>query len=189
MARTEIPAATALELATRLAGYGLKVRIEANDTFYIDRLLQPRSDGSARPLQAYQEFDACKILAWVDSSAQIELISESLDDQLSMVVTDGDQLVQIARKDCSKLNAVQAVLSMEGLGLQDLIAFGDDNNDVALLRAAGCGVAMANSTAGVLEVADYVTKSNDQDGVGQVLRAILKGEPVGDSTISLSRLG
>ena len=34
-----------------------------------------------------------------------------------------------------------------------------------------------------LEAADYVTESNDEDGVGRVLRDILKGEPVGDSTI------
>ena len=166
--------------------YGLKVRIEANDTFYIDSLAEPSSDGTVMPLREYQGHDACKILARVDSDEQIALIRTNLDDHLSMVVTDGDTLVQVARKDCGKLNAVQAVLSMEGLGLQDLLAFGDDNNDTDLLRAAGVGIAMANGTPGALSAADYVTKSNDENGVGQVLRSILKGEPVGDLTITLT---
>ena len=185
LARTEIPVAETLKLAMRLVKYGLQVRIEANDTFYTDGQLGSGSVGTSRPLREYQEFDACKILVFVNSEAQIGLVRESLSDQLSMVVTDGNQLVQVARKDCGKLNAVQAVLSMEGLGLQDLIAFGDDNNDIDLLRAAGFGIAMANGTPGVLKVADYVTKSNDQDGVGEVLRAVANGDPIGSSASRL----
>ena len=183
MTRTEIPVEETLDLKDRLVKQGLQVQIEANDTLYTDAALAPGFVGGRRPLRKYREFDACKILVSVTSDVEVRLIKETLGANLSMVVTDGARLVQVARRDCSKLNAVEAVLSTESLGLQDLIAFGDDNNDIDLLRAAGFGIAMANATPGVLDVADYVTESNDQDGVGLVLRNILKGEPIGGTTI------
>ncbi len=179
LARTEIPLKETLDLMERLVKHGLQVRIEANDTLYTDAELASGFIGGRRPLQEYRELDACKILVSVTSDAEIRKTKEILGANLSMVVTDGAQLVQVAWKECNKLNAVKTILSMEGLGLQDLVAFGDDNNDIDLLRAAGVGIAMANATPGVLEVADYVTTSNDQDGVGEVLRTMLKGEPIG----------
>lgn len=178
LARTEIPFSQTWELATHLIKCGLQARIEANDTFYTDSA--PRPGNASKHLKECQGLDACKILVPVNSEAQIEQVKRSLNDHLSMVVTDGNPLIQIARKDCGKKNAVQAILSMENLGLQDLIAFGDDNNDIDLLQAAGIGVAMANGTPGVLKAANFVTKSNDQDGVGIVLKTILNGESIGD---------
>ena len=183
MTRTEIPVEETLDLKDRLVKQGLQVQIEANDTLYTDAALAAGFVGGRRPLGEYREFDACKILVSVTSEVEVRLIKETLGANLSMVVTDGARLVQVARRDCSKLNAVEAVLSTEGLGLQDLVAFGDDNNDIDLLRAAGFGIAMANATPGVVDAADYVTESNDQDGVGLVLSKLLKGEPIGDTII------
>ena len=183
LARTEIPIDETLGCMGRLAERGLRFQIEANDTLYSDVELPPGFVSGYSPLQEYREFDACKILVTVTSDDEVRQVRQDLSDRLSMVVTDGGRLVQVARRDCSKLNAVEAILSMEGLGLQDLIAFGDDNNDIGLLKAAGFGIGMANGTPGVLEVADYVAKSNDEDGVGEVLRAMLNGDPIGGSTM------
>ena len=179
LARTEIPFDETVKWMKRLTERGLRVQIEANDTLYGDVEVLPEFVGGCRPLREYRIHDACKILVTVTSKSEIREITEHLGSHLSMVVTDGGRLVQVARKDCGKLNAVRTILSMEGLGLQNLIAFGDDNNDIDLLEAAGFGVAMANATPGVLEAADHVTASNDEDGVGDVLRTILNGDPKG----------
>ena len=45
------------------------------------------------------------------------------------------------------------------------MAFGDGGNDLTMLQYAGKGIAMANSQKHVLEIADEVTLSNDEDGV------------------------
>ena len=178
LSRTEIPLNETLEVMGRLSERGLQVQIEANDTLYSDIDLSQGFVGGRRPLRDYREVDACKILVTVTSESDIAQIRQTVGDGMSMVVTDGARLAQVARRDCGKLNAVRTILAIEGLGLQDLVAFGDDNNDIELLEAAGLGIAMANGTPEVLEAADYVTKSNDEDGVGEILRAVLAGDPI-----------
>ena len=57
-----------------------------------------------------------------------------------------------------------------GLSLANCISFGDGANDLTMVEAAGVGVAMANACPEVLAAADYVTTSNDEDGVAAALR-------------------
>ena len=49
------------------------------------------------------------------------------------------------------------------------MACGDGDNDIVMLREAGFGVAMANGEEKVKEVADYITLSNEEDGVADVI--------------------
>ena len=53
------------------------------------------------------------------------------------------------------------------------IAFGDHLNDIPALKCAGCGVAMANADPAVKAVADYVTLSNEEDGVAAALEELM----------------
>ena len=57
-----------------------------------------------------------------------------------------------------------------GWTLANCMAFGDGLNDLSMVRMAGTGVAMANAAPEVLAAADYVTLSNDDDGVAAALR-------------------
>ena len=68
-----------------------------------------------------------------------------------------------------------------GLGLENCMAFGDGANDLTMIQAAGIGVAMSNACPEVLAAADYVTLSNDEDGVAAAFahfRACAEGRPV-----------
>ena len=56
-----------------------------------------------------------------------------------------------------------------GLTCANCLALGDGRNDLTMIEAAGVGVAMANAHPDVLAVADYVTLSNDEDGVAAAL--------------------
>ena len=58
-----------------------------------------------------------------------------------------------------------------GFGPEETVAFGDGENDVELLEWAGYGVAVANAHARVLELADHVCPSVDEEGVAAVLEA------------------
>ena len=61
-----------------------------------------------------------------------------------------------------------------GIELTDVIAFGDDLNDLGMLKLAGTAVAVSNAIEEVKAVADHITESNDQDGVAKFLeRTIL----------------
>ena len=56
-----------------------------------------------------------------------------------------------------------------GFAIGETMAFGDGGNDVAMLRAAGAGVAMGNACDEALAAADYVTASVDDDGIRRAL--------------------
>lgn len=59
------------------------------------------------------------------------------------------------------------------MSVEATIAIGDSENDLEVLKAAGTGVAMANAPDEVKAHADYVTASNDDDGVARVLERLV----------------
>ena len=61
--------------------------------------------------------------------------------------------------------AMAEVLANYGISPEESIAFGDAENDIAMLRAAGIGVAMGNATPEAKAAADYVTDDCDDDGL------------------------
>ena len=62
------------------------------------------------------------------------------------------------------MNALEAVAARFGIALADVIAFGDDHNDVEMLRACGMGVAVANAIDEAKAAADFICHTNDNDG-------------------------
>ena len=62
------------------------------------------------------------------------------------------------------------ILARYGLSPEECISFGDSENDIGMLQAAGIGVAMGNATPDAQAAADYVTDDCDDDGVANALR-------------------
>ena len=58
---------------------------------------------------------------------------------------------------------------MLGIRREEIMACGDGDNDIVMLKEAGFGVAMANGEEQVKEAADYITLSNEEDGVADVI--------------------
>ena len=71
-------------------------------------------------------------------------------------------------KACGALRLLDAL----GLRAADALAFGDDANDVALLRAAGRGVAVGNAAPQAMEAADDVAPAGVDDGVARYLERL-----------------
>ena len=59
--------------------------------------------------------------------------------------------------------------------MENVMAFGDAENDIEMIKEAGIGVAMGNAMDSVKKVADVVTSSNDENGIGQVIDDLLEG--------------
>lgn len=68
-----------------------------------------------------------------------------------------------------KGNALRRLLLYNNIAREELIACGDQDNDIPMIRYAGIGVAMGNAAENVKASADYVTFSNDDDGVAHVI--------------------
>lgn len=73
--------------------------------------------------------------------------------------------LEVCPKGVSKKDGLGALCRYIGIEAEELMACGDGLNDMPMLEFAGLSVAMANSYADVLAYADYVTLSNDEDGV------------------------
>ena len=58
-----------------------------------------------------------------------------------------------------------------GIAVENIAAFGDDTNDIGMLRAAGIGVAMQNAISEVKAAADEICGECDEDGVAVWLEA------------------
>ena len=79
--------------------------------------------------------------------------------------------LEFASPRVTKGTGLAFVAARLGFGPEETVAFGDGENDVELLEWAGYGVAVANAHARVLELADHVCPSVDEEGVAAVLEA------------------
>jgi Cof subfamily protein (haloacid dehalogenase superfamily) len=75
-----------------------------------------------------------------------------------------------------KARALLAACAALGLSPAELAAIGDAENDIAMLRLAGIGIAMGNAIPAVIAVADRVTDTNARDGVARAIDALLAGQ-------------
>lgn len=85
--------------------------------------------------------------------------------------------VEIVNKEANKRNALEFLANKYDIKQEEIIAIGDNFNDLDMIEFAGLGVAMGNAPDYLKEAADYVTHSNDEDGVNHILeKFILEGE-------------
>ena len=80
--------------------------------------------------------------------------------------------LEILPRESTKRSAAQVVLEHFGLKPEQAVAFGDSDVDMDMLQYCGFGVAMGNAPNQVKEAADYVTASNDQEGVYIALNSL-----------------
>lgn len=82
------------------------------------------------------------------------------------------QGIDIVPQGGSKAAGIRATMEYYGLRTEDIVAFGDGENDAAMLELAGTAVAMGNAIEAVKNIADYVTASVEEDGVSQAFRQL-----------------
>jgi hydroxymethylpyrimidine pyrophosphatase-like HAD family hydrolase len=80
----------------------------------------------------------------------------------------------------SKWRALSRLIEMEGCTSEQVVCIGDEVNDLEMITHAGLGVAMGNAIPAVKAVAQYVTHSNEEDGVAHVVEQFLLKETQDD---------
>lgn len=81
--------------------------------------------------------------------------------------------VEIVHKKANKRNALENIAIKFNVKREEIIAIGDNFNDMDMIEYAGIGVAMGNAPDYLKEAADFVTHSNDEDGVRLVLEKFI----------------
>ena len=77
--------------------------------------------------------------------------------------------LEINHCTCNKGDALLNLGKILGIPMEEIMACGDGNNDLEMVRNSGLGVAMENGEESLKEAADYVTVSNDEEGVAKAI--------------------
>lgn len=85
------------------------------------------------------------------------------------VTRAASDLLEFLHPDVSKGKALARVARMLDVAPEEIVAFGDNHNDIEMLRLAGLGIAMGNAADDVKAHADYVTQTNAEEGVAVAL--------------------
>ncbi len=127
--------------------------------------------------------DVIKILSFVANVAELE-IEKELRKMISQacpgirVIRTTSRYLEYMNRDVSKIHGLERILGELGVGIELVVAFGDEENDIEILKSAGIGVAMENASLRVKRAVSYVTNSNDEDGVARFLsNFIFHGSP------------
>lgn len=100
-------------------------------------------------------------------------IADWADDKIRYIFSN-DYYLELFVHDAGKGNAVRYVYEHFGVSRNDTYAAGDAQNDISMIEAAGCGIAMKNATDIVKKAADVITpKDNDNDGLAEYMWSVL----------------
>ncbi|QEK11864.1 HAD family phosphatase [Crassaminicella thermophila] len=170
--------------------YNVYFHFYTADTFYTERLAYSSLKYSEWN-KTLKEEDQIDIRLIKDSYKQIEVSDEKIykiqmisDDQklLNRVREELEKMgtleickswhnnIEIMNKGVSKANAIDHLAKSLKVKKEEIVCFGDNENDISMLTYAGLGIAMGNAEDFVKERADYITDTNDEDGVANALR-------------------
>lgn len=110
-----------------------------------------------------------KILCMADSD-KINLLKEHLKIDSLNVYPSKPTYLEIMPKQASKTSAINVLRKKFNVEQSEIIAVGDNYNDMDMIEYAGSGIAMGNAPEEVKRCADFVTLSNDEDGVAEVIK-------------------
>ena len=109
-----------------------------------------------------------KILAIDDDTELIEKLQKEMAEKYKgklYVIRSTPRFCEFSSPDATKGNAVRFLADKWGIKKDEIMACGDQDNDIEMLLAAGVKVAMGNATNDLKKIADYVTETVDNDGV------------------------
>ena len=165
----------------RAAVPGTTFALEKTTGFGKEASFMPRGDDEDHPELAVgplpEIFDdaVVKLLA-----LHLELAPEQFWARVEQVVGDAvtttwssvGALVEMSAAGVTKATTLEQLCARRGIGAQEVVAFGDMPNDVAMLQWAGTSYAMANAHPTAVAAADHVAPRNDEDGVASVLEEL-----------------
>lgn len=119
-------------------------------------------------LRKLKEIDEIEVL-------DISHMSRKVIKQGTEEVTIEYFYTEISAKNVDKWTAIEILKEKMNIKTEEIVTIGDNINDKKMLENAGLGIAMGQSHPAIKEIADKVTKTNDEDGVAQALEDLING--------------
>lgn len=108
---------------------------------------------------------------------EIDVLYQTLENSFSneiMLYRSKPTYIEISHISVSKKTAIEVLLNScyTNISIKNVVAFGDNYNDIEMLKAVGLGVAVANAIEEVLQIANKITDTNKNDGVAKVIQEL-----------------
>ncbi|MCM3749850.1 Cof-type HAD-IIB family hydrolase [Paenibacillus pasadenensis] len=182
-----VPSDAAAELNQYCLDNGLHLQLYVDDKLYVredNDKVRDYARNSKIPFIVAPDFDSLlsqpllKMLI-IDEPERLDALIPELQpligDRVHMTKSKAHYL-EFMHKEGTKGHALRFIAEHIGCTMEETIAMGDGWNDREMLMAAGLGVAMGNAQAPLKEIADYITLSNNEDGVAHVVEKFILTE-------------
>lgn len=136
-------------------------------------------NGIPNEIIAVDDVDECTTIVkvmFVDKPEIIEEIIEMIPEEVSnkyTVVRSAPFYLEFLNKAVNKGAGVAALAEKLNIKQEEVICIGDAGNDIHMIEYAGLGVAMGNAFPEVKKVANFITKTNEQDGVAHIINKFI----------------
>ena len=143
--------------------------------FYEGRGVCEPFEETVRKSRMRNDSEPIKLVLRLDDDVKMAALKKELNilyPSLSFFLSHPD-ILEVSLKEVNKASGVSAIADKLGITKDQIMSFGNFDNDVPMLKEAGFGVAMKNGTQCALDAADYIAPSNEEDGVGKTLFSLL----------------
>ncbi len=187
LSSTEISTTTIRLISNFCSNTSLHLSLYYNDEWYVPTLdyWAKREANNTKVTPIIQEVNttlglwkkenkgAHKIMVMGDVNEIDHLVNHIRKNLIDQVIgyRSKDTYLEIAHKSISKKTAIKTLIKHQypDIKFKNILAFGDNYNDIEMLKSVGVGVAVANSKKEVLTIANVITDSNKEDGVANYL--------------------
>ncbi len=110
-----------------------------------------------------------KVLFITHDNMTIESIKKVVDHEKLNCIRTGYDYIEVFDRTVNKGTAIRAIAEEYGIDAKEVLAIGDSDNDMEMIRYAGMGIAMGNAYEEIKDVSDAVTDTNNRSGVAKAL--------------------
>lgn len=123
-------------------------------------------------IESLQDKEAIKIMAIIKNEPQIIKVEQALKNTYGTslnITRSKPNFLEIMNGKANKAAALQVIARHYNIDRAEVLAIGDSYNDLEMIEWAGIGVAMGNARKPVKDIADFVTLTNEEEGVAEAL--------------------
>jgi len=184
----------AKKIVRLIKSYGMYCHLFSWDTIFTEKIIHS-SFNYSKWNKNVQDDKKINIRV-IDNLEWDDIIHKYRDSILKAVVTDDDaeklaalrldiskldveiasaykNSIEIMNKGVSKGSAIEMLMKYYNISREEVISMGDSENDIPMIKYAGLGIAMGNGTPDVKNASDFVTLSNEEDGVAYAIEKFI----------------
>jgi len=99
-------------------------------------------------------------------------------DECNIISFSGEIWHRFAHKEAEKMLAIEAIAAYEKININEIAAFGDDYNDIEMIKGCGIGISMKNGVEEIKKIANYICGNNNEDGVAKWIEENILGRKI-----------